>query len=111
MGATHFRTRAPRNVRAEMSPRVLACDIKRMIGILGPEPPVAAQYIPHRGIPLAAVPLAWNSSSNAGPREPRGRSHGRANLTPSPSVIAGTSTEPARAGIRPRCVDFSEKLR
>ena len=42
MGATHFRIRTLEKVRTEMSPHVLAYNLKRMIAILGVQPLVAA---------------------------------------------------------------------
>jgi hypothetical protein len=42
MGATHFRLRTLENVSAEMSLHVLAYNLKRMIAILGVQPPIQA---------------------------------------------------------------------
>jgi hypothetical protein len=35
MGGTHFLTRRLKNVRSEMALNVLACNIKRMVALLG----------------------------------------------------------------------------
>ena len=42
MGATHFKTRRLKNVAGEMSLQILAYNLKRVIGILGVQPLIAA---------------------------------------------------------------------
>jgi len=43
MGATHFLTRTLGRVSTEMSPHVLAYNLKRMMKIMGTEPLIAAR--------------------------------------------------------------------
>jgi hypothetical protein len=42
MGGTHFLTRTLPRVRTEMSLHVLACNLKRILAILGAQPLIAA---------------------------------------------------------------------
>ena len=42
MGATHFQMKTPKRVRTEMALHVLAYDLKRVMNIMGIDPPIAA---------------------------------------------------------------------